>query len=201
MQGTELWPTDLSTRNTGECPNADAEYTLAAILADDPPTRYFLSVRAMDGILSRASRRGKQLPELLVTAIAGMKEWWRQNPLGGGYDPAYTMKIRSGCEGGGKGPLVQNDLSATLATHQDQTVFAPKVCGFIYKQGAKAGNIGAGEVEPTMKTDRPPAAAYANGAETVARTLTARADGSPMLDRGPNLIVQKGNSNEKDYCD
>lgn len=124
LQGTELWPTDLSTRNTGECPNAGAEYTLAAILADDPPTRYFLSVRAMDGILSRASRRGKQLPELLVTAIAGMKEWWRQNPLGG-YDPAYTMKIRSGCEGGGKGPLVQNDLSATLATHQDQTVFAP----------------------------------------------------------------------------
>lgn len=200
LQGTELWPTDLSTRNTGECPNADAEYTLAAILADDPPTRYFLSVRAMDGILSRASRRGKQLPELLVTAIAGMKEWWRQNPLGG-YDPAYTMKIRSGCEGGGKGPLVQNDLSATLATHQDQTVFAPKVCGFIYKQGAKAGNIGAGEVAPTMKTDQPPAAAYANGAETVARTLTARADGSPTLDRGPNLIVQKGNSNEKDYCD
>lgn len=87
LQGTELWPTDLSTRNTGECPSADAEYTLAAILADDPPTRYFLSVRAMDGILSRASRRGKQLPELLVTAIAGMKEWWRQNPLGGGMTP------------------------------------------------------------------------------------------------------------------
>lgn len=86
-QGTELWPTDLSMRNTGECPNADAEYTLAAILVDDPPTRYFLSVRAMDGILSRASRRGKQLPELLVTAIAGMKEWWRQNPLGGGMTP------------------------------------------------------------------------------------------------------------------
>ena len=61
--------------------------TLAAILVDDPPTRYFLSVRAMDGILSRASRRGKQLPELLVTAIAGMKEWWRQNPLGGGMTP------------------------------------------------------------------------------------------------------------------
>ena len=196
LQDTELWPTDLSTRNTGECPSAGAEYTLAAILTDDPPTRYFLSVRAMDGILSRASRRGKQLPELLVTAIAGMKEWWRQNPLGG-YDPAYTMKIRSGCEGGGKGPLVQNDLSATLATHQDQTVFAPKVCGFIYKQGAKAGNIGAGEVAPTMKTDQPPAAAYANGAETVARTLTARADGSPMLDRGPNVILQKGSADEQ----
>lgn len=27
------------------------------------------------------------MPELLVTAIAGMKEWWRQNPLGGGMTP------------------------------------------------------------------------------------------------------------------
>lgn len=33
------------------------------------------------------------------------------------------MKIRSGCEGGGKGALVQKELSATLATHQDQTIF------------------------------------------------------------------------------
>lgn len=36
---------------------------------------------------------------------------------------AYTLKIRSGCDGGGKGALVQRDLSATLATHQDQTLF------------------------------------------------------------------------------
>ena len=36
---------------------------------------------------------------------------------------AYTLKIRSGCDGGGKGALVQKDLSATLATHQDQTLF------------------------------------------------------------------------------
>ena len=34
-----------------------------------------------------------------------------------------TLKIRSGCDGGGKGPLVQEELSATLATHQDQTLF------------------------------------------------------------------------------
>lgn len=41
----------------------------------------------------------------------------------GGQREAYTMKIRSGCDGGGKGPLVQEELSATLATHQDQTLF------------------------------------------------------------------------------
>lgn len=43
----------------------------------------------------------------------------------GGNKPAcaHTLKIRSGCEGGGKGPLVQTEKSATLSTLQDQTVF------------------------------------------------------------------------------
>lgn len=36
---------------------------------------------------------------------------------------AYTLKIRSGCEGGGKGALVQIEKSATLSTLQDQTLF------------------------------------------------------------------------------
>lgn len=36
---------------------------------------------------------------------------------------SYTLKIRSGCEGGGKGALVQTEKSATLSTLQDQTVF------------------------------------------------------------------------------
>ena len=33
------------------------------------------------------------------------------------------MKIRCGCEGGGKGPLIQDDMSATLSTGNDQTLF------------------------------------------------------------------------------
>ena len=37
----------------------------------------------------------------------------------------YTLKIRSGCEGGGKGALVQEDMSATLATNNDQYLFQP----------------------------------------------------------------------------
>lgn len=37
----------------------------------------------------------------------------------------YTLKIRSGCEGGGKGALVQKDKSATLSCNNDQTLFAP----------------------------------------------------------------------------
>ena len=37
----------------------------------------------------------------------------------------YTLKIRSGCEGGGKGALIQKDKSATLATNNDQYLFQP----------------------------------------------------------------------------
>lgn len=37
----------------------------------------------------------------------------------------YTLKIRSGCSGGGKGALVQIEKSATLSTLQDQTLFQP----------------------------------------------------------------------------
>lgn len=36
-----------------------------------------------------------------------------------------TLKIRSGCEGGGKGPLIQDDKSATLSCNNDQTLFVP----------------------------------------------------------------------------
>ena len=39
---------------------------------------------------------------------------------------SYTLKLRhtgSPCRGGGSGPLIQDDLSATLATNQDQVLF------------------------------------------------------------------------------
>ena len=37
----------------------------------------------------------------------------------------YTLKIRSVCEGGGKGAFVQENKSATLATNNDQYLFQP----------------------------------------------------------------------------
>lgn len=37
----------------------------------------------------------------------------------------HTLKIRSGCEGGGKGALVQVNKSATLSGNNEQTVFVP----------------------------------------------------------------------------
>ena len=53
---------------------------------------------------------------------------------------AYTLKIRSGCEGGGKGALIQTEKSATLSTLQDQTLFQPIIAldRASYNQGKNA---------------------------------------------------------------
>ena len=47
----------------------------------------------------------------------------------GGNNVPLTLKIRAGCDGGGKGALIQHDLPATLGCHNDQTLFAPKAFG------------------------------------------------------------------------
>ena len=154
---------------------------------------------------------GGKLQDLLLTAIHGMIEWWHQNPARGGA-AAYTMKIRGGCEGGGKGALVQEELSATLATHQDQTLFESHGCFPIntmlatrYKALGRGTGLGIGndgdpqytitkghEHAVAYSVGDVPDTAFANAGDTVARTLTARADGSPMIDRGPNIVTQKG---------
>ncbi len=41
--------------------------------------------------------------------------------------PAITMRLREGKDGGGKGPLLQSELSGTIATGNDQYLFTP--CG------------------------------------------------------------------------
>ena len=40
-------------------------------------------------------------------------------------NPAITMRMREGCAGGGKGPLLQEEKNAALATRGDQYLFAP----------------------------------------------------------------------------
>ena len=58
-----------STLNTGEYPNAVVESTLSQILQVDAPKKYYLSAKACLGILNRAERRGKKLPEMLEEAL------------------------------------------------------------------------------------------------------------------------------------
>lgn len=58
---------------------------------------------------------------------------------------AYTLKIRSGCAGGGKGALVQTEKVGTLSTLQDQTLFQPVVFD--------ARGNGDGKTVPTITGD------------------------------------------------
>lgn len=63
------WLGDSSTLNIGECPREENVSLLSQILEDNVPQKYYLSARACQGILTRASRRGKNLPELLEAAL------------------------------------------------------------------------------------------------------------------------------------
>ena len=99
------WLGECMTRNTGECPNVAVESRLSQILEETPQGKYSLSAKACQGILRRAERRGKDLPEMLKTVLL------MQSESGGG------------CDGGGKGALVQEDKSGTLGTGNDQTLF------------------------------------------------------------------------------
>lgn len=60
---------EFSTRSFGEYPNVDEESHLSQILEDSPHPKYSLSVKACQGILRRARRRGKELPQLLKNAL------------------------------------------------------------------------------------------------------------------------------------
>lgn len=82
--------------------------------------------RAEEILFERTSLSGN--PDESIKAWEGAPRHSQASPYGrdrGGN--SYTLKIRSGCAGGGKGALVQTEKSATLSTLQDQTLFQPVV--------------------------------------------------------------------------
>ena len=122
-------------------------------------------------------------------------------------DAPYTMKIRSGCEGGGKGPLIQENKSATLSCSNDQTLFEP--CGWDGGQVSPTltkQNAGGSQRMPdkdnftcvlqpfgisskdsnAMKSDNPHSGIYE--AET-ARTLDGNG-GNPSCNQGGIAVVE-----------
>ena len=67
-------------------------------------------------------------------------------------DTPKTLKIRSGCEGGGKGPIIQDDKSATLSCNNDQTVFVPFSKGYRAHYKGDAPTWKNGKVANTLNT-------------------------------------------------
>ena len=89
-----------------------------------------------------------------------------------------TLKVRCGCEGGGKGALVQDNLSATLSTNNDQTLFQPRAYGVC----AKNSN--------SMKSDNPNSGFYK--ADT-SRCLDANG-GNPTCNQGGIAVIEGNGS-------
>ena len=115
------WLGVSSMLNFGECPNVAEESGLWQILQENAPLKYYLSAKACAGVLRRAERRGKILPEILKTALEQQIERWEK----------YGS------------PLPQNIAM--------QKIVFP----------------------------------------SCARTLTARQDGSPCIDRGQEIVVER----------
>ena len=59
-----------STADISESPNAAAECSLSDVLEDHAPQRFYLSPMAARGILRRAKKRGRTLPERLQIALS-----------------------------------------------------------------------------------------------------------------------------------
>lgn len=95
-----------------------------------------------------------------------------------------TLKIRSGCEGGGKGALIQDDKSATLSCNNDQTVFIPTAYG-ICSDGSNS-----------MKSDNPNSGIYE--ADT-SRTIDANG-GNPSCNQGGMAVVCINQGGGKSSC-
>ncbi|MBH1939862.1 DNA cytosine methyltransferase [Mobilitalea sibirica] len=89
-------------------------------------------------------------------------------------DTPKTLKIRCGCEGGGKGALIQNNKSATLSCNNDQTLFVPKAYGICSKDSN------------AMKSSNPSSGVYE--ADT-SRTIDGNG-GNPSCNQGGIAIVE-----------
>lgn len=130
----------------------------------------------------------------------------------GGNNVPLLLKIRAGCEGGGKGPLIQTDRSATLSCNNDQTLFQPaesldcrniavnpELSGTL--QAKNNGGFSLNYINPvvygicskdsnSMKSDNPNSGFYE--AKTT-RTLDANG-GNPSCNQGGMAVIEGNGS-------
>lgn len=129
--------------------------------------------RAAEILFERTSLSGH--PDEDIKAWEATPGHFQASPYGrdrGGN--SYTLKIRSGCAGGGKGALVQTELSATLSTLQDQTLFVADVLPFDTTQVTSPQN----GCNPKWGDPCHPLAASAHTPAVVMKVYDARGNGN-----------------------
>ena len=109
------WLGECMMRNTGESPNAAVESRLSQILEETPQEKYSLSAKACQGILRRAERRGKDLPEALKTVLLMQSE----NAECGWNKPSVVVPaVLCLNDQGGNVMGVSHDVSGTLRAQE-----------------------------------------------------------------------------------
>lgn len=157
--------------------------------------------RAGEILFEPESLRGHFAPGITPgQAVAGAVE------IGAGTaDRAFTLKLRSGCEGGGKGALVQTEKSATLSTLQDQTLFVaepPKAYSFdsLASNSMKSSNPHSGcrevEIAKTLDTSPPDPAKNQGGIAIVEPTFCIQGN---TIDRA-DTAGANGTGVKEDVC-
>ena len=97
---------DYTMHSFGEYPREENVSRLSQILQDSAHQKYSLSAKACQGILNRAKRRGKTLPQKLKAALEAQS----------------VSKNEQENQGGGKGILIQNEHIGALSTLNNQSV-------------------------------------------------------------------------------
>lgn len=75
LQAAPSWETDgrslgeYTTRSFGAYPSEEQDSRLLQILEEEAPPKYYLSEKACLGILNRAEKRGRGLPQILKKAL------------------------------------------------------------------------------------------------------------------------------------
>lgn len=176
-------PGEYTTHSFGECPSEENVSRLSAILEDTPHPKYYLSAKACAGILRRAERRGKKLLEPLKAVLiqqsqGALPQERTEAPAPTEAPTSYAVRIRGGCDGGGKGALVQTEKSGTLGTGNDQTIFAAihdKQAILYQPKSAKEENWAESKIKNAIRAGESKVS-HAVMCEDVSHTLRAKAN-------------------------
>lgn len=126
--------------------------------------------------------RYKQLDDVAPTVLSTYGTGGNNQPFV--IELPKTLKVRCGCEGGGKGALIQDDKSATLSCNNEQAVFVPKCFGICSKDSN------------SMKSANPYSGFYE--ADTT-RTIDS-SGGNPSCNQGGMAVVCVDQGGGKSSC-
>ena len=139
-----LWLGDSLTLNIGESPREENVSLLSWILEDIVPKNYYLSARACQGILTRESRRGKPLPDILRQAILNVIEQAKKSSMTQG-ETAMAELVQPTITGDHENRITDyTAIAIERKTFSEQSFSSYKESGKCSTLKAKAGNIGNG---------------------------------------------------------